>query len=236
MEKREQKPEQEIQPIETDNQAEKVDRLIEFFILNKNLIIAAAIGFMVTAGGLFFYQQYNRTAEAEAHALLSHAESNVDNGNWLQAIDGDDDVKGLRKIVDKYGSTPSGNHAKILMGESFLALGEIDSALTWYSLYAGKKPNLAASAKAGEASCLLLQEKFSEAAAAFEKAAETAANVALKASYLSDAADTRLLLGDTRVAVDLYKKIVREYPGFAAASKAQQSLLSLAGKTENTDL
>lgn len=236
MEKREQKPEGQLQPIETDSQAEKVDHLIEFFILNKNLIIAAAVGFIVAAGGLFFYQQQDRSTETEAYTLLSHAESSVDNGNWQQAIDGNAEMKGLRKIIEEYGSTPSGNRAKILMGESFLGLGEIDSALAYYSLYAGKKPNLAASAKAGEAACLLLKKKLPEAAAAFEKAAEIAANDALKASYLSDAADTRLLLGDTNTAVDLYKQIVREYPGFAASSKAQQSLLALAGKTGNTDL
>ena len=236
MEQKEQKPEGHIQPIEAGSQAEKTDRLIEFFIFNKNLIIAATVAFIVTAGGLFFYQQQRQSAEAEAYRLLSHAESSIDNGNLQQAIDGNGSMKGLREIIEKYGSTPSGNRAKILIGDSFLALQEIDSALTYYPAYAGKNPDLAASAKAGEASCLLLKKKFPEAAAAFEKAAEIASNHALKASYLSDAADSYVLLGKMDTAVTLYKQIIREYPGFAAASKAQQSLLALAGKTGNIDL
>lgn len=223
-------------PIETDSHAEKVDRLLDFFLLNKNLIIAIAFGVIVTAGGLFLYQQQRQSAEASASRYLSSAESRVEAGNWQLAIDGDSSMNGLRQIIEEYGSTPSGNRAKLLIGDSFLALQEIDSALTYFQAYTGKNPDLVASAKAGEASCHLLKQEFSEAAAAFEKASKAAANHALKASYLSDAADAYLSLGKIDTAVEFYKKIIRKYPAFTAAIKAQESLLALAAKTGNIDL
>ncbi len=226
----------QIMPVETDSQAEKIDRLLEFFILNKNLIISVTIGVIAIAGWLFFNHLQRQSGEADAYRLLSHAESNADIGNWQQAVDGDGSMKGLRDIIREYGSTPSGNRAKILIGECFLALQEVDSALTYYRAYAGNNRDLAASAHAGEASCLLRKQKFPEAAAAFEKASETAMNKALKASYLSDAADTYLSTGKMNAAVDRYKQVIRNYPGFAAAAKAQESLLALAGKTGNVDL
>ncbi|WP_294345332.1 tetratricopeptide repeat protein [Prosthecochloris sp.] len=232
----EQRPEGQIPPIETDDHAEKADRLLEFFIFNKNLIIGATLGVIVIAGGLFFYQQQRNSDEIAAYRLLSQVESHVDNGNWQQAVDGDSTMTGLRKIIREYGSTPSGNHAKVLIGDSFLALQEADSAMTYYRTYTGKNRDLAASAKAGEAASLLHKKAYSEAAAAFEKASETALNHALKASYLSDAADTYLLLNNRDMAVDLYKRIIRKYPGFTATAKVQESLLAIAGKTGNVDL
>lgn len=236
MEQSEQRPEGQVPPIETDNRAEKVDRLFEFFFINKNLIIGATLGVIAIVGVFFLYQQQNKSDESVAYSLLSQVEAHVDNGNWQHAVDGDSTLTGLRQIIQEYGSTPSGNHAKILIGDSFLALQEADSALTYYRTYTGKNPDLAASAKAGEAACFLHKKAFPEAAAAFEKASETAVNHALKASYLSDAADTYLLLGKTDMAVDLYKRIIKKYPGFTATAKAQESLLAIAGKTGNIDL
>ena len=236
MEQPENRTGEQIPPMETDSHAEKVDRMLEFFLFNKNLIIAVTLAVIVGAGTLFYLQQQRQSAEETAYRLVSHASTIAENGNWQRAIEGDASMKGFREIIREYGSTPSGNYAKILIGDSFFALQQIDSALANYRSYSGKNRNLAASAKAGEAACLLSKKELSEAAPTFEKASETAANQALKALYLSDAADTYLSLGEIEKAVDIYKQVIRKYPGFAAAAKAEESLLALAGKTGNVNL
>ncbi|MCW8797003.1 MAG: tetratricopeptide repeat protein [Chlorobium sp.] len=219
--------------VETDKEAEKIDRLLEFFILHKNLIIAVTIAIVAIAGSLVYMRQQSQSAEEKANSLVSSASASAQIGNWQQAIDGDASLKGLREIVNEYGSTPSGNFAKILLGDSHLALGEIDSALESYRSYSGKIPDLAASAHAGAALCLSRKKELPEAAQLYEKASETATNQALKALYLSDAADTWLSLGELDKAVTLYKDVIKKYPGLAGAAKSEESLLALAGKTGN---
>lgn len=236
MQKSEHRPEQQIQQIETDPQEEKIERLVDFFLLNKNLVIGITVGAILVAGGLFFFQQQRQSAEKTAFGLLSHVEAQVTEGNWQKAIEGEGSMKGLREIIREYGSTESGNRAKILSGDSFLALNKVDSALVYYSGYKGSNPDLAASARAGAAFCHLRKKEYPEAVAAFEEASETAENHALKSSYLADAADTYLSLDNLDAAVKLYKQVIRKYPGYAAAAKAQQSLFSLAGKTGNIEL
>ncbi len=169
-------------PVETDKEAEKIDRLLEFFILHKNLIIAVTIVVIAIAGSLVYMKQQSLSAENKANSLVSSASASAQIGNWQLAIDGDASFKGLREIVKEYGSTPSGNFAKILLGDSYLALGEIDSALESYRSYSGKIPDLAASAHAGAALCLSRKKELPEAAQLYEKASETATNQALKSS------------------------------------------------------
>ena len=236
MDQKENRIGEHIPPTETDSQPERADRLLEFFILNKNLIITVTIAVTLVAAALVYLRQQRQSAEETANRLVSHAAASAQIGNWQQAIDGDGSLKGFREIIREYGSTPSGNFAKILIGDSFFALQQIDSALASYRSYSGKNPDLAASAKAGEAACLLRKNELSAAAPAFEKASETATNQALKALYLADAADAYSSLGELDKAVTLYKQVIRKYPGFTAAAKAEQSLLSLAGKAGNVDL
>ncbi|MCG8344416.1 MAG: tetratricopeptide repeat protein [Chlorobiales bacterium] len=236
MQNTEHKPEQQAQKVATDPQEEKIERLVDFFLLNKNLLIGVTVGIILIAGGLFFYQQQRLSSEKSAFNLLSHAETQAAEGNWQKAIEGEGSMKGLREIIREYGSTESGNRAKILLGDSFLALNQVDSALAYYSEYKGSNPDLAASAKAGAAFCRLWKKEYPEAVTAFEDASETAQNHALKSSYLADAADVYRSIDSLDTAVRLYKQIIRKYPDYAAAAKARQSLLALAGKTENTEL
>ncbi len=233
----EEQPEMEPRrPAETDSQTEKLHLLLDFLSIHKNLIITVTVGVLVLAGGFVFFLQQRQAAEKKAGGLVALASVNAQIGNWQLAIDGDGEIKGFRDIIKEYGSTPSGNLAKIMAGNSFLSLQQVDSALAYYGSYSGKNRDLAASAKAGEAICFLEKQEQLKAANAFEQAAEKADNQALKALYLADAADACRSAGEIEKAVALYKKTIRNYPGFAGAVQAEKALLALAGKTGDVDL
>ncbi|WP_150132340.1 tetratricopeptide repeat protein [Prosthecochloris sp. GSB1] len=220
--------------MESDNQTEKVDRLLDFFLIHKNTIIAVAVAAIVAAGTLVFLNQRNYSSEEDASRLLSEAAAVMDDGDFRRALDGDASLKGLRELSEIHGSSPSGNFAKILAGDCYFALGETDSALQAYGSYAGKNKNLAAAATAGEAACLLMKKEFTKASASLRKASETALNPALKALYLSDAADASLDAGDVREAATTAGQVIENYPGYASAAKARTLLLSLAPLTGET--
>ncbi len=230
------KEEQPIQPIETNRHEELLERLTDFYLLNKNLIIGISAAVIVLAGILFFTLRQSQSSEQEASIAVSQIESLIAKGNIQAALEGDGPAKGLRDIISEYGGTASGNRARLLAGEIFLSLDEVDSAMSYYKGFSGSNPDLSATAKAGTAYCHQEKGELTEAAAAYEKAAETASNPALASSYLADAADTYLAMGKTDTAVALYKKIIRNYPEYASAAKARESLLSLAGKIGNTGI
>jgi len=220
--------------MDSDDRAEKVERLLDFFLIHKNTIIAAAVALIVAAGALVFLNQQNRSSEKEASRLVSRAAAVMDGGDFQRAIDGDASMKGLREISETYGSSPSGNFAKILAGDCYFALGETDSALDAYTSYTGKNKNLAAAAAAGEAACLLRKKEFTKASAMLRKASETALNPALKALYLSDAADASLDAGNIAEAAATAGQVIDNYPGYASTAKARTLLLSLAPLTGET--
>ncbi len=220
--------------MDSDDRTEKVERLLDFFLIYKNTIIAAAVALIVAAGALVFLNQQNRSSEKEASRLVSSAAAVMDGGDFQRAIDGDASMKGLREISETYGSSPSGNFAKILAGDCYFALGETDSALDAYTSYTGKNKNLAAAATAGEAACLLRKKEFTKASATLRKASETALNPALKALYLSDAADASLEAGNIAEAAATAGRVIDNYPGYASTAKARTLLLSLAPLTGET--
>ncbi len=233
-EQEQKKEEQPLQPTETDRQEELLERLTDYYLLNKNKIIGISAAVIVLAGILFFTFKQRQSAEELALKEVTRTETLFARGEFQAAIEGDGSAKGLRDIVREYDGTSGSNRARLLLGEIFLSLDEVDSAMSYYSGFNSSNPDLSASAKAGTAYCHLQKGELTEAAASYEKAAETARNPALASSYLSDAADTYLAMGKTGTAVALYKKTVRNYPDYAAAAKARESLLSLAGKTSDT--
>ena len=62
-----------------------------------------------------------------------------DQGSYLEAIEGrpSQNIIGLKKIVEDYGSTENGETAKIYLANSYDMLGKPDEALKYYSDYDG---------------------------------------------------------------------------------------------------
>ena len=219
----------EQQPITEDSgHSEKIERLLDFFIFNKNSIIAAAVAFVTVAGVLIFLQQQRQSSDKKASLLVDAAVSVMERGDFSRALNGDNELKGLREISETYRSTPSGKFAGIMAGECYFALGEVDAALQAYRSRTDGNGDLSAAARAGEGASLLRKQEFPGASEAFRKAAETALNPALKAFYLTEAAEALIAAGEEEQAAELCVNVIREYPGYASTAKSRTLLLSLA--------
>ncbi len=224
-------------PVPEDNgHSEKIERLLDFFIFNKNTIIAAVVAFVAVAGAVIFLQQERQSSEQTASLLVDAAVSVMEQGDLSRALNGDNELKGLREISETYRSTSGGKFAGIMAGECYLALGETDAALQAYRSRTDGKGDLSAAARAGEGASLLKKQEFANAADAFRKAAETAFNPALKALYLTEAADALIAAGEEKQAAELCVTVIREYPGYASTAKSRALLLSLAPITGTVQL
>lgn len=136
----------------------KSEQFIEKY---KNWIIGGVIAIVVIVLGIFGIRKFisePRKAKAnieafpaeayfieafQAEAYFTAATEAADAGNYRLALYGDSTSNdkysiGLLAIIDKYGSTPTGNRAKYEAAVCFLNLGQYDQAMKYLDGYKGK--------------------------------------------------------------------------------------------------
>jgi tetratricopeptide (TPR) repeat protein len=205
------------------------DNLIASAIRYKNIIIGTLLVALVVAGGVFFWMKQMQGNEEKAALMLSRIMPVMESGDLRKAIDGDKTLPGLKSVIGQYGSTPSGNMARLILATAYYSMNKPDSALAMYGSFSHKNKDLEAAAFAGSGACHMQQKQFAKAAEDYEKASAAAENEALKAHYLVRAADNDYLAGQTAKARTRYNEIVRQFPGSSAAAIAQRSIWKLSG-------
>ncbi len=193
-----------------------------FYEENKKKILYVALGVVVVAGLLGLYIYKNRANNELAATALGKIYSYYDQGSsdpnaYTLAINGipERKVEGLKSIVDKYGSSSSGEVAKLYLGNAYYATGKIDDAMKMFEGFSSSDPALSAAAIAGEGACYESKANFEQAAAMFEKAGSM--QTLSGAEYLQSAARNYGLKGDKAKALEVCKKIKKEYPKSAQA-------------------
>lgn len=148
-------------------------KAVDFFEKNKkHLYIALSIVVIVIAGIVFLNNK--RTADNEKAAVeLSKIKDIYGSGNYQQAINGDSlgISKGLQNLVNEYGSTETGQAAKIMLANSYYNLRDFDNAEKYYKDYSGGNKLLEVASDAGIASVSEAKGNYEQAAKQFEKAA-----------------------------------------------------------------
>jgi predicted negative regulator of RcsB-dependent stress response len=197
-----------------------VDLLLE----QKKLIIGIILIIAVTAGGAYFWTQKTQADEEKASLALSKAVTWIETGDSVKA------VKGLKEIVSGYGSTRSGNMARLYLGTIYYNMNRPDEALAMYNAFSGGNKDLQASALAGAAACNVQKKAFTAAAESYEKASATAENESLKAMYLNKAAENDIEAGKPDMAAKLLNQVIKSWPGTSSAAIAQRTMWRLAGQ------
>ncbi len=206
------------------------DNLLAFAIKQQKLIIGIVVVLCVTAGGYFLWMQKINADENSASVALAKVTTWIQTGEIAKAVDGEGATKGLKGIVGSYGSTTSGNMARLYLGTIYFTSNKPDEALVMYNEFTSPNKDLLASAQAGAAACQIQKKAFTAAAAGYEKASATAENDALKAMYLGKAAESYAAAGTPDKAAKLFDEIVKKWPGTSFAGVAQRSLWRLSGE------
>lgn len=206
------------------------DRLLETVMLHKNVIIGALLLVLLGGGGVLFWMKQMQANEEKAALRLSEITATLETGDVKKALEGDRNSMGLKGLIRMYGGTPSGNMARLFLGSVYVTMNQPDSALAVYSSFSHKNKDLQASALAGSGGCYAMLKQYGKAAAAYEKASSTALNNALKANFLTKAAENHLAAGERDKARSIFEEIVRQYPGFSASAVAQRALWRISGE------
>ncbi len=173
----------------------------------------------------------NRNANNEkAGTQLGEIFQYYDNNQFLLAIDGvpERNIVGLRSIVDNYGSTKAGELARFYLANCYYQLGRYDEALKQFEDFSAGEPLLVTSRLAGIGACYEAKSEYADAASSFEKAAMKYPSDVGAAELLNNAARDYAKVGNKERALELYKKIKKDYPKSTVARDVDRFIAELS--------
>lgn len=192
------------------------------------LLIGVAV-VLVAAIGAYFYIDNQQKSNQAASLEFSKVMPMYDAGSFKEAIDGRAaaGIKGLKFIVDEYGSTQQGEVAKIYLANAYYYLGSYDEAMNYYDDYSGDGGIFQASAYAGMAACYEAKENWKDAASYYERAYNEEETNSFNADYLLRAGINYKQIGEAEKAKELLKKLKKDYPQTVASREADRYLVQL---------
>jgi TolA-binding protein len=201
-----------------------------FYEENKKNISIGVTAFVVIVAAVFFYVK-NRSADDEKAATeLARVYALYDGGQYQIAIDGvkERNVMGLKDIVNEYGGSHDGNLAKLYLGNCYYNTGKFSDALKQYEDFSSEGQLLSVSRYAGIGACYEALANSREAAEYFEKAATKYPTDVNAPENFNNAARNYAAAGQKEQALDLYKKIKKNYPATTYAREADRYIAKLS--------
>jgi tetratricopeptide (TPR) repeat protein len=181
---------------------------------NKKVIYYIAIGLVAAAVITFLWSKNRTESNDKATAMLAKVVPFYDQGNYNLALNGvpQQGVMGLQAVVDEYGSTKSGELAKLYLANSYYAMKDYDRALEYYDDISVSDKLVSSSAIAGAAACYEVKGDFSKAASYFEKAASKNMTLMQAPQNLQRSAVNYAAIGKKEKAIELLQTLKKEFP------------------------
>lgn len=177
------------------------------------LVVIIAIASCI-AGYVYLYKT---PQQKKASAAIFQAQNYFAVDSFPQALNGDGNNFGFLQVIDKYGSTNSGNIAKHYAGQCYLRMGDYDNALKYFGMYKNVKgipSELVNAMNAGMQGDAYAQKgDVNKAINMYEKAVATSDNGVTAPYYTKKAAMLYEGQGKTAKAIELYKEVKQKYPG-----------------------
>lgn len=189
-------------------------RFIEYYKENKNKVWTIVTIIVVIGAVVFLYFKNLSEKQETATLELSKVKPIYLSGAYDQAINGDTlgISQGLLYIVNEYGSTESGETAKILLANSYYYLRNYDMAEKYYSDYDGSNEIYQVTSIAGVGAVLEARGDFRGAAEEFEKAANFSKTIANNDEYLYYAIRNYFIAKDNENLKRVVDELKKEYP------------------------
>ena len=203
---------------------DRADDFKEWALLHsKGLSIAA--GVVVVLAGLGWLYVKSQQAQAQnASSALVQAEQALGAGNSALA------QSDLERIVSRYGSTDAGRQAQLLLAQTYYDAGKYAEGIQGLQKLIQAKPKfIEPSAYNLLGAGYEQQNKFDDAATAYQKAAAIASGKGDRDTYLANAARALTAGGKTDDAVKIWSKLAAD-PTSPASAEARVRLGELQAK------
>ncbi len=199
----------------------------DFYEKNRIAVLSVLGAILLAAVGAFFWNQEQSSKNQEATRKLESIIKRYEAGNYSGAIEGDSTALGLKEIARAYSGTPSGEQAKLYLGNAYFQLRNYDEAQKTFESVSSASPLVKGSALAGEAACYEQKKEYKKAAQLFRRAADIVRNDAITPIYLENAGRNFERAGEKSDALAIYEKLKKEYPQSTVARNADQIIARL---------
>jgi len=189
---------------ETRKWIEQNKRIVGYIIATP--LIIALLG--------FWWYQKSKDWNDQATTMLAKIIHYYDEGRYDMAINGvpQEGTQGLQAIVEEYGSTKTGQIAKLYLANAYYSTKNYDKALEYYDAISVSDQLVTSTAYAGMASCYEIKGELEKAAAYFEKAAAKNMTIGHAPENLQKSAMNYAAIGKKDKAVELLKTLKKEFP------------------------
>ncbi|HEX7573325.1 MAG TPA: tetratricopeptide repeat protein [Bacteroidota bacterium] len=205
-------------------------KLTSFYDTNKRAISIGVTAVVVSVFAVVIFLKNRSENNEKAITALGAIFETYDAGQFQKSVDGipEKNIQGLKSIVDNYGGSATGDLARFYLANAYSQLGRYDEALKEFEDYSPSGELLSVSRLSGIGSCYEAKSMFKEAAASFEKAATQYPKDVSAAENLNNAARDYGQSGDREKAIELYKRIKKNYPTTAFARDADRYIAQLS--------
>jgi len=181
---------------------------------NKKKVYIGIAAVVVIVAGIFLYISNRNAKNEEAEVKLSAVISLYEQGKYPEAMNGDPatGIMGLNAIVNEYGSTNSGETAKLYLGNCFFNLKDYDNALKQFDSYSGSNDIVKSSCISGIGAIYEAKGDLKKAGEYYEKAANVNKGVVINQENLFYAIRAYTNAGDKESARRIFASLKEQYP------------------------
>ena len=219
---------------EPETLGEAMNKTELFFEKNGRLMSYVFLGLLILAALVFGYRSLIVQPRVEKAAeMIAEAQNRFDaeTPDFELALLGDANGAGFLDVIEKYGSTPSGNLAKHYAGVCYLHTGDLENAskyLAKYSPVKGIPGSLINAQNYGlQGDIAVEQGDYAAAVKFYEKAVKAADNNLTTPMYLRKAGLAEQAQGNGQKAAAYYERILTSYPASMDAREAEKLLGSI---------
>ena len=187
-----------------------------------------AVAAVIIALVIYFKNQGDNNDRASAQLAAIHPL--YDNAQYQQAVDGvpERNLVGLKSIVENYGNSRMGNLARFYLADAYFQLGKYAEALEEFDSCDPSGVLLEASRLAGIAACHEALGHYEDAGKYFERAAAKEPTDGAVAEHLHHAARNYVQAGDKEHALDILKRLKKNYPTTTYGREAERFISQLS--------
>ena len=202
---------------------------VEAFIMRNSRSLLTALGVVIiVVGGFFGYKYLVAVPRMEkASAMMFAAEQQFAQDSFKLALNGDGNFAGFLQVIEKYGSTGTGNVARHYAGICYLRLGQYQEALDYLTQYKGSTDDVPSALLAAQnyglrGDVYVQMGDYAEAAKSYAQAVATSSDPLTAPYYLKKAGEVYEKLGDNAKALAAYEAVEVDYPTSMEARDIQK--------------